>query len=80
MCSGVFCPLVLVFSYENKMFVTSVTSTSTHPHTFSLLLTLELQLVRRFSRDMNKMADLPKRTAKLHMAFGLLLILGILLS
>ena len=78
MCSGVFCPLVLVFSYENKMLVTCVTSTSTYTHT--LLLTFELQLVRRFSRDMNEMADLPKRTAKLHMAFGLLLILGILLS
>jgi 1,4-dihydroxy-2-naphthoate octaprenyltransferase len=52
---------------------------------WSLLLVLASaplarKVVGRFCRDMNVMADLPKQTAKLHMAFGLLLILGTLLG
>jgi len=41
---------------------------------------LARKVVGRFCLDINIMADLPKQTAKLHMAFGLLLIVGTLIS
>lgn len=45
-----------------------------------LSLPLARKVVGRFCLDINVMADLPKQTAQLHMAFGLLLILGTLVS
>lgn len=45
-----------------------------------LSIPLARKVIGRFCRDINIMADLPKQTAKLHMAFGLLLILGTLIS
>ncbi|EKX44440.1 hypothetical protein GUITHDRAFT_139691 [Guillardia theta CCMP2712] len=45
-----------------------------------LSLPLAFDVISRFTHDINRMADLPKRTAKLHMAFGLLLIVGVLIN
>ncbi len=45
-----------------------------------LSIPLAMDVVSRFCRDANRMADLPKRVAKLHLAFGLLMIVGVLLS
>lgn len=45
-----------------------------------LSLPLASDCVSRFVRDANRMADMPKRVAKLHMAFGILLIVGVLVA
>jgi 1,4-dihydroxy-2-naphthoate octaprenyltransferase len=49
---------------------------------FLVLVTIPLawDVVSRFCRDANRMADLPKRVAKLHLAFGLCMIAGVLMS
>lgn len=45
-----------------------------------LSVPIATDVVSRFSRDANRMADLPKQVAKLHMVFGILMIVGVLTS
>ena len=83
---------ILGFDYSRMLFISMLSGAYLIAAAFAfyqsspslLLVGVSLPLARdcvsRFVRDANLIADMPKRVAKLHMAFGMLLIAGVLIS
>lgn len=83
---------LLGFDYSRRLFVGMIACAYALPIVFAfcrgvfglmvvlLSVPIAADVMSRFCRNADRMADLPKQVAKLHMAFGVFMIVGVLMS